>query len=78
MSASDAYVEIRCQACKAPEQVPAAASELNCPNCGAHHRFLLCPVCHETEQVDDKVGRPRGRSNTTPTIGCTAVSSWSA
>ena len=60
MSASDAYVEIRCPACKAPEQVPADATELNCPDCGAHHRFLLCPVCHETAQVDDKVGRRGG------------------
>lgn len=60
MIASDAYVEIRCPACKASEQVPADATELNCPNCGAHHRFLLCPVCHETAQVDDKVGRRGG------------------
>ncbi|MGA8717478.1 MAG: hypothetical protein WB557_05695 [Solirubrobacteraceae bacterium] len=57
MSASDACVEIRCPARKAPEQVPADATELNCPDCGAHHRFLLCPVCNETAQVDDKVGR---------------------
>jgi hypothetical protein len=60
MSASDAYVEIRCPACKAPEQVPGDATELKCPKCGAHHRFLLCPVCHETAQVNDKVGRRGG------------------
>src|ERR1700733_8179943 len=60
MSASDGYVEIRCPACKAPEQMPADAPELKCPDCGAHHRFLLCPTCHETAQVDDKVGRRGG------------------
>jgi ribosomal protein L37AE/L43A len=60
VSSGAAYVELRCPACKAPEQLRADATELTCPACGAHHRFLLCPACHETAQVDDKVGRRGG------------------
>ena len=60
MSDESTHVELRCPACKATQQLPADATELTCSGCGAHHRFLLCPACHETAQVDDKVGRRGG------------------
>lgn len=60
MSDESTYVELRCRGCKAPEQLRADATERTCPSCGNHQRFLLCPVCHETAQVDDNVGKRGG------------------
>ncbi|MGN6868681.1 MAG: hypothetical protein ACTHMY_09790 [Solirubrobacteraceae bacterium] len=86
MSEQGRYIELRCPACKAVEALPADATERTCPTCATHYRFLLCPACQETAQVDDKIGRRGGTwrcpacraANPVPRLGRPAAGSAAA
>jgi hypothetical protein len=60
MSAESESVELRCPACREPQQLSVDATDRTCPKCAAHYRFMLCPVCAETAQLNDRVGRRGG------------------